>query len=512
MEQEDMTAMSDDFDARRMAALALRASTRRQFFADCGVGLGAVALASLLEGEQSVRGMSERDREPPASAKPLGSDSNPLAARIGHFPARAKSVIYLFMAGGPSQLELFDFKPELQKFSGQPIPDSFIQGRRFAFMDIFTKEHPKLLGTVRKFARHGQTGAWVSALLPRTAEVVDDLTFVKSVATDVFNHAPAKLFANTGSAQFGRPSMGAWVTYGIGSESADLPGFVVLQSGPRGPRGGAVNWGSGFLPSTYQGVPLRASAEPILNLSTPDGISRERQRRTIDAVTALNQARLRATNDPEIATRINAYEIAFRMQSSAPELIDLRSETPETLKMYGIEPGQPSFASNCLLARRLVERGTRFVQLYHTDWDHHGVPGQTLTSDLDQACRDIDQPCAALIRDLKARGLLESTLVVWGGEFGRTPMGEIRETVGRNHHIDTMTMWLAGGGVKSGVTIGETDEFGFNPVSDRVHIHDLHATILHLLGLDHLRLTYRFQGRDFRLTDVAGNVVTKLLA
>jgi hypothetical protein len=509
--------MNEDFDVRRSVAFALRARTRRHFFADCGVGLGAMALASLLEGEQPALAVSERDH--PRSALPSSASSpqpggraNPLAARSGHFPARAKSVIYLFMAGGPSQLELFDFKPQLQAYSGQPIPDSFIQGRRFAFMDIFTKEHPKLLGTVRKFARHGQSGAWVSALLPRMAEVVDDLTFVKSVATDVFNHAPAKLFANTGSAQFGRPSMGAWVTYGIGSESADLPGFVVLQSGPRGPRGGAVNWGNGFLPSTYQGVPLRGSGEPILNLSTPAGISRDRQRRTIDAVAALNQARLDATADQEIATRINAYEVAFRMQASAPELIDIGSETVDTLKMYGVEPGRPSFASNCLLARRLVERGVRFVQLYHTDWDHHGVPGQSLTNDLDQVCRDIDQPCAALIKDLKMRGLLDDTLVVWGGEFGRTPMGEIRETVGRNHHIDSMTMWLAGGGVKSGVTLGETDEFGFAPVSDRVHIHDLHATILHLLGLDHKRLTHRFQGRDFRLTDVDGMVVDKLLS
>jgi hypothetical protein len=416
------------------------------------------------------------------------------------------------MAGGPSQLELFDYKPELQKYSGEPIPDSFIKGRRFAFMDIFTKEHPKLLGTVRRFARHGQSGAWVSGLLPHLARIVDDLTIVKSVATDVFNHAPAKLFTNTGTVQFGRPSMGAWITYGIGSESADLPGFVVLESGPRGPRGGALNWGSGFLPSAYQGVPLRSGGEPILNLSTPERVSKNQQRRAIDAVVALNQAHLDVTKDPEIATRITAYEIASRMQTSAPELIDLGAETPATLKLYGATPGQPSFANNCLLARRLVERGVRFVQLYHTDWDHHGVPGQTLSRDLNQVCRDIDQPCAALVTDLKARGLLENTLVVWGGEFGRTPMGEIRETVGRNHHIDAMTMWMAGGGVKAGVTVGETDEFGFAPISDRVHMHDIQATILHLLGLEHTKLTFRFQGRDFRLTDVAGQVAAKLLA
>ena len=507
--------MINSFDTERSRALALREQTRRHFFANCGVGLGTMALASLgksgaaaaagAAADQTARGRS------PASPL-LAASVNPLAAHPGHFPARVQSVIYLFMAGGPSQLELFDYKPVLQEYSSQPVPDSFIKGRRFAFMDTFTKERPRLLGTIRKFAQYGQSGAWVSALLPRMAEVVDDLTFIKSVATDVFNHAPAKLFANTGSSQFGRPSMGSWVTYGIGSESASLPGFVVLQSGPRGPRGGAVNWGNGFLPSTFQGVPLRNGGEPILNLSTPKGISPERQHQAIAAISALNRAHQEITGDPEVSARINAYEVAFRMQSTAPELIDLGAESAETLKLYGAEPGIPSFASNCLLARRLVERGVRFVQLYHTDWDHHGVPGQTLTRDLDQVCRDIDQPCAALIKDLKSRGLLENTLVVWGGEFGRTPMGEIRETVGRNHHIDTMTMWMAGGGVRPGTTVGETDELGFAPVADRVHIHDVQATILHLLGLDHTRLTYRFQGRDFRLTDVAGNVVKKLLS
>jgi hypothetical protein len=507
--------MTGDFDARLARERVLRDRTRRHFFADCGVGLGAMALASLLDRDRPAFGGEDREPGPsrprtPGRPAPQGPD--PLSVRPGHFPARAQSVIYLFMGGGPSQLELFDYKPQLQRYSGQPIPDSFITGRRFAFMDLFTKEHPKLLGTVRKFAPHGQSGAWVSELLPHLAEVVDDLAFVKSAATDVFNHAPAKLFANTGTVQFGRPSMGSWITYGIGSESASLPGFVVLQSGPRGPRGGAVNWGNGFLPSAFQGVPLRSGGEPILNLATPPGFSRDRQRRTIEAIAALNRSHLDITADPEIATRINAYEVAFRMQASAPELIDLGSETAETLKMYGTEPGKPGFATNCLLARRLVERGVRFVQLYHTDWDHHGGPGQTLAGDLDQVCRDIDQPCAALIKDLKSRGLLDTTLVVWGGEFGRTPMGEIRESVGRNHHIDSMTVWLAGGGVRPGVTVGETDEFGFAPISDRAHVHDLQATILHLLGLDHTRLTFRFQGRDFRLTDVGGQVVTKLLA
>jgi hypothetical protein len=473
-------------------------TTRRHFFGQCGVGLGAMALASLLN-------------DGPARATTPGR-AEPFGPRPGHLPARARSVIYLFMAGGPSQLELFDYKPKLQRYSGQPIPDSFIQGRRFAFMDSFTKQVPKLLGTTRKFGRHGQSGAWISELLPHFARVVDQVALIRTVATDVFNHAPAKLFVNTGSTQFGRPSMGAWVTYGIGSESRDLPGFVVLQSGPRGPRGGALNWGSGFLPSSHQGVPLRSGGDPILNLSTPPGIAPARQTRALDAIGALNRDRLAATGDPEIAARIASYEMAYRMQSSAPELIDLSDETAETLRLYGAAPGAPSFANNCLLARRLVERGVRFVQLYHTEWDHHGSPGQTLGSDLDEVCRDIDRPCAALITDLKQRGLLDDTLVVWGGEFGRTPMGEIREHVGRNHHIDTATMWMAGGGVKPGVALGATDEFGFAPVEDRVHIHDIQATILHLLGLEHTRLTFRFQGRDFRLTDVAGQVVTKLLA
>ncbi|HMC88676.1 MAG TPA: DUF1501 domain-containing protein, partial [Gemmataceae bacterium] len=342
--------------------------------------------------------------------------------------------------------------------------------------------------------------------------IVNDITLVRSMVTDVFNHAPAKIFINTGSAQFGRPSMGSWVTYGIGSESQNLPGFVVLQSGLRGPRGGAANWANGFLPTTYQGVPFRSGGEPILNLTNPKGITATRQRQTLDAIRDLNATRLQVTGDSEIATRISSYEMAYRMQTSAPELIDLSKESKQTLAMYGAEPGKVSFANNCLLARRLVERGVRFVQLYHTDWDHHGAPGQDLVENLTTVCREVDRPSAALIKDLKQRGLLDDTLVIWGGEFGRTPMGEIRETVGRNHHIDAYTMWLAGGGVKAGANIGVTDDFGFAPVEDRVHVHDLQATILHLLGLDHKRLTYRFQGRDFRLTDVAGEVVHKMLA
>ncbi|MFO0811119.1 MAG: DUF1501 domain-containing protein [Gemmataceae bacterium] len=465
--------------------------TRRHFFRDCGIGVGKAALASLLA-ERAVH----------------ASDAMPKP----HFAPKATSVIYLFMAGGPSQLDLFDYKPKLNELEGQPIPPSVIEGKRFAFMDTFNKEPPKLLGTSRKFARHGQCGAWVSELFPHTATVVDDLTFLKTVTTEQVNHAPAKLFANTGSGLFGRPSMGSWVTYGIGSEAHDLPGFVVLQSGPRGPRGGAVNWGSGFLPTVHQGVPFRSGGEPILSLTNPPGFSERRQGQAIGAIEDLNRLRLDATGDPEIATRIRQYELAFKMQASAPKLIDFSDETNETLSLYGITAGQPSYAANCLLARRMVERGVRFVQLYHTNWDHHGGPGEDLQKDLDKVTKDVDQANAALVTDLKRRGLLDRTLVVWGGEFGRTPMGERRDKVGRNHHIDASTMWLAGGGTKPGVTVGATDDFGYSSIEDRLHVHDVQATILHLLGLDHTKLTYRFQGRDFRLTDVAGKVIHKALA
>jgi hypothetical protein len=470
-------------------------STRRHFFAQCGVGLGSIALGSLLA--DNARGASD----PPWL-------HDPLAPRAPHFAARAKRVIFLFMAGGPSQLDLFDDKPKLRELDGQVVPPSYTKNKRFAFI----KGDAKLLGSRRKFARHGQSGAELSELLPHLATVVDDVCIVKSMVTDVFNHGPAKLFVNTGSSRFGLPSMGAWLTYGIGSESRDLPGFVVLQSGPRGPRGGNPLWGSGFLPTAYQGVPFLSGPEPILNLANPPGIDRLRQAEFFATVGRLNAERLAAVGDPEIATRISAYEMAYRMQSSAPELIDLSGETAATLKSYGAEPGKPSFANNCLLARRLVERGVRFVQLYHTDWDHHGNPDTHLGKPLDDRCQEVDQPAAALIRDLKERGMLDDTIVVWGGEFGRTPMGEPRDLVGRDHHVDGYTMWLAGGGVRGGQTIGATDELGYYAVDDRVHVHDLQATILHLLGLDHKKLTYRFQGRDFRLTDVEGNVVQKMLA
>jgi len=475
---------------------AMASHTRRAFLSrfSTGLGLGSIALWSML-GEDGVL------------AAPAAS-SDPLASRPPHFPPKAKRVIHLFMAGGPSQLELFDPKPKLRELNGQPIPASFLKNKRFAFI----KKDPKLLGSRRKFNTVGQCGAAISECLPHIASIADKISIVRTAATDVFNHGPAKCLFNTGSPRFGRPSMGAWVTYGIGSESRDLPGYVVLQSGPRGPRGGTALYSSGFLPTVYQAAPLRSSGDPILNLANPKGISRARQRQTLDAIADLNHARLDLTGDPEIATRIASYEMAFRMQRSAPALIDLSDETQETLDLYGVDPAKPSFARNCLLARRLVERGSRFVLLFHTDWDNHGDAKNNLGPALDNVCRQTDQPSAALVNDLERRGLLEDTLVIWSGEFGRTPMGENRKTIGRDHHIDAFSLWLAGGGIKAGQTIGKTDELGFYPVEDPIHVHDLQATFLHLLGLDHLKLTYRFQGRDYRLTDVGGKVVEKLLA
>ena len=472
---------------------ALAHRTRRQLFEDCGVGVGKLALTSLFVGDQIFAAPSEQ------------------AGGMHHAP-RAKSVIYLFMAGAPSQFELFEPKQELQKLSGQTLPPSLLKGKRFAFMESFARKPPKLLGTQRKFQRHGESGQWVSECLPHTSQIVDDVTFVRTVHTENFNHAPAKIFMNTGTPFFGRPSMGSWVSYGIGSEANDMPNFVVLQSGPRGPRGGAMNWTSGFLPTAHQGVPFLSGGAPILNMTSPDGYDKQRQAATVDAILDLNRMNMEKAGDPEIATRIAAYEMAHRMQTSGPELIDFSTESQATLDLYGAEPGGKSFANNCLLARRLVERGVRFVQLYHSSWDHHGGPGETLDKDLDEVCLSADQACKALVMDLKQRGMLEDTLVVWGGEFGRTPMGEVRDTVGRNHHIDAFTMWFAGGGTKPGQSIGETDEIGFSPVKDPVHVHDIQATILHLLGIDHTKLTFRFRGRDFRLTDVGGHVIDKLLS
>ena len=462
--------------------------TRRWFFKECGVGLGAMALGTLLS-------------ENRASAE--AAFGNPLAPRRPHFPAKAKHVIYLFMAGAPSHLDLFDLKPELAKRNGQLPPADLVKGYRAAFINPSSK----LLGPKFKFAKHGQCGAELSELLPHLAEVADDIAIVKSMHTDAFNHAPGQIFMNTGTQQFGRPSIGAWVTYGLGSDSSDLPSFIVFSSGSKGTSGGASNWGCGFLPSVYQGVLFRNQGDPILYLSNPKGVDAEIQRDSLETIKRLNQKRLGLVGDPEIATRINAFEMAYRMQTSAPELMAIEHESKETLEMYGAEPGKTSFANNCLLARRMVERGVRFVQLFHEAWDQHG----NLTKDLRKNCQDTDKACAALVKDLKQRGLLDETMVIWGGEFGRTPMVQGGDD-GRDHHPNAFTMWLAGGGIKPGVTVGETDELGFNAAVDKVHVHDLHATILRLLGFDHTKLTYRFQGRDFRLTDVTGEVVEKLLA
>jgi hypothetical protein len=433
----------------------------------------------------------------------LGAATDPMAPKQPHHKPKAKNVIYLFMAGGPSHIELFDNKPMLAKFDGTLPPADLLKGYRAAFIN----PNSKLLGPKFKFAKYGQAGTEVSELLPHTAGIVDDLCIVKSMVSDAFNHAPAQLLMNTGTMQFGRPSMGAWTVYGLGNESKDLPAFVVFSSGQKGPSGGNSCWGSGFLPTVYQGVQFRNSGDPVLYLSNPRGVDKETQRDSLDTIQAMNRERLAAMGDPEIETRINSFEMAYRMQSSGPELMDLSKESQATLDMYGIEPGKPSFAYNCLLARRLVERGVRFVQLYHEAWDQHGA----LVSGLKKNCKDTDQAAAALVKDLKQRGLLEDTLVIWGGEFGRTPMVQ-GGSDGRDHHPNAFTMWMAGGGVKGGAVVGESDELGFNVTKDRVHVHDLHATCLHLLGFDHLKLTYRFQGRDYRLTDVHGNVIEKLLA
>ena len=468
------------------------AQQRRTLLKSAGLGVGSMALATLL-GRDSLGADEANPREAAGTGR--------------HFPAKAKSVIFLFMAGGPSQLDLFTEKTELTRLHGEPPPDSFLEGKRFAFL----KGTETLLGSPQKFQRHGGCGQEISHLLPHHRRIVDDVCWLHGMTTDVFNHGPAKIFVNTGSPQPGRPSMGSWVNYGLGSESSDLPGFVVLQSGPRGPRGGASLWSSGFLPTTYQGVPFRSGKEPILNLSSPAGMDRYREGEFVDAVADLNELRFQAVGDPEIQTRIAAYEMAYRMQASAPQLMDLSRESQETLDAYGADPSKPSFANNCLLARRMVESGVRFIQLYHTNWDHHGGPTENLEKHLPEICREVDQPSAALVLDLKQRGLLDDTIVVWGGEFGRTPMGEVRQTTGRDHHIDAYTMWVAGGGFRSGFIHGKTDELGLAPIEDPKHVHDLQATLLHQLGLDHERLTYRFQGRDFRLTDVHGHVLHDLL-
>lgn len=469
-----------------------RRTTRRAFLSSLSAGLGALAVGRV-----------------PAQAR-LARPGDRLASP--HHPARAKRVIYLHMAGSPSQLDLFDEKPLLEKLDGKPVPESYLENERFAFI----KGTPRLLASPYSFARHGECGANVSELLPHTAKIVDKLTLVRSMYTDQFNHGPAQIFMNTGNPVIGRPSLGSWLSYALGSEAEDLPAFVVMISGGSQPSGGSSCWSSGFLPTVHQGVRFRSDGDPVLFLSNPAGIDTDTRRRSLDTLARLNQRRLEATGDPEIATRIAQYELSFKMQTSVPELADLTSESPETLAMYGVEPGKPSFAHNVLMARRMIERGVRIVQLYHWGWDSHGTaPGDDLITSLPERCRETDRATAALVVDLERRGLLEDTIVVWGGEFGRTPMNEERDGskfLGRDHHPHAFTMWMAGGGFKPGITYGATDELGYHITENPVFVHDLHATLLHQLGIDHEKLTYRHQGRDFRLTDVSGNVVHDLLA
>ena len=460
------------------------ALARRWFLKECGVGLGAAALAALAADEAKA-------------------STDPLAVKAPHFAAKAKRVVFLFMAGAPSHLDLFDYKPELVKMNGQLPPAKLLEGYRAAFIN----PNSKCLGPVFKFAKHGQSGAELSELLPYTAKMADELCIVKSMATDAFNHAPAQVLMNTGNMQFGRPSFGSWALYGLGSESKNLPGFVVFSTGSKGPSGGNSCWGSGFLPTVYSGVQFRNGAEPVLYLANPEGVSPGLQDDTLQSVNALNKLRLNEVGDPEIATRISAYEMAYRMQTAAPEVMDITKESKETLAMYGAEPGKASFANSCLLARRMLEKGVRFVQIYHEAWDQHG----DLKNGLTKNCKDTDRASWALVTDLKRRGLLDDTLVIWGGEFGRTPMMQ-GGTDGRDHHPNAFTMWMAGGGVKKGFTLGRTDDLGFNAVEDRVHVHDLHATLLHLMGFDHTRLTFKSQGLDMRLTGVHGKLVEKVLA
>ena len=460
-----------------------RQVTRRHFLQDCGIGVGRMALASLL-GENLV-------------SRAVAASRSPNLAVAPHFQPKARAVIHLFMAGAPSQLEMFDYKPELAKLQGKPLPPSIIGGQRYAFI----RPDAAVLGPQYAFARHGQSGAELSEALPHLATVVDDLTFIHSCKTTQFNHAPAQIFFNTGFSQPGRPSMGSWVTYGLGAETQNLPSFVVMSTGS-GISGGAANWSSGFLPSLYSGTRLRNSGDPILNVSSPDGTDPGLQRDTLDLISNMNQRRFKLDGDSEIATRIANYEMAFRLQTSAPELMDLKGESKTTLEMYGCDPVKPSFARACLYARRMVERGVRFINIYHEGWDGHS----DVKGNVKKNCADTDQATAALIKDLKGRGMLDSTLVIWGGEFGRTPMVEasvaLGRSQGRDHHPQAFTMWMAGGGVKPGISYGVTDEMGFNVVDGEVHIPDLHATILHLLGLDHERLTYPYTGLDFKLTGV----------
>ena len=451
---------------------------RRAFLQHTSAGIGSIALASLL-----------------AEAAP----TQPL-----HHVPRAKRVIFLHMVGAPSHLDLFDYKRQLQQLDGQLCPPSLLEGARFAFL----RGHPRLLGTRYRFRRHGESGLEMSELLPHLSGVADEMAVIKSLRTEHFNHAPAQLFLHTGFGRFGRPTMGSWVNYGLGSENRDLPGFVVLITGLVGGAGNSM-WGSGFLPTIHQGIEFRSQGDPVLFLSNPSGVSRSDRHQVVESINRLNAIQLEELGDPEIETRIRQYELAYRMQSSVPELMDISREPKHIHAMYGTRPGQVSFANNCLLARRLVERGVRFVQLCDQGWDHHG----SVFENLPKKCKQVDQPIAALIRDLKQRGLLDETLVVWGTEFGRTPLLQSDRTKpGRDHHKEAYSVWMAGGGVKGGVTFGETDPLGYFPADNPVDVNDWHATILHLLGVDHEQLTYKYQGRPFRLTDVSGNVLAPLLA
>lgn len=475
----------------------LRQLTRRHFLKDSALGLGAIALASLMQDDS-------------ASA---AANDDPLVPRPPHFAARAKRVIYLHLTGSPPNLDLYDYKPELIQRDGQDCPDAFLKGKRFAF----TSGTPKLLATPRKFAQYGKGGLWLSDAIPRLREVADELCVIHSMNTDQFNHAPAELLVFTGSPRSGRPSMGAWVTYGLGTENQNLPGFVVLISSGVQPNGGTNSYGGGFLPSVFQGVQCRSRGEPVLYAADPAGWDRDLRRLSLDTLRDLNQLQERELGHPETRTRIAQYELAFRMQASVPEVMDITRESPKTLEAYGAKPGESSFANNCLLARRLAEQGVRFVQLFDWGWDFHGTgPQEDLREGLTKKCATMDRPVAALIQDLRQRGLLDETLIVLGGEFGRTPFREGRtatgQLLGRDHYPDCYSMVLAGGGVKGGFSYGESDELGFSVVRDKVLVHDLQATILHLLGLNHQKLTYRFQGRDFRLTDVEGEVVRGILA
>ena len=463
--------------------------SRRHFLRECGIGTGKIALAALLT-EAAL----------PRAQAAMG----PLPAQ---FPGKAKRVIHLFMAGAPSQLELFDYKPELAKLEGKPLPPSVIGGQRYAFI----RPDAAVLGPRYKFARHGKSGAELSEMLPHLAKIADEICFVKSCRTDQFNHAPAQIFFQTGFSQPGRPSMGSWALYGLGAETQNLPAFVVMSTGS-GISGGSALWSSGFLPTSYTGVRFRNQGDAILNVASPPGIDARAQRDTLDVVSALNRRRMAAEGDPEIATRIANYEMAFRLQSSAPELMDLRTESPETLGLYGCEPGKADFARACLLSRRMIERGVRFINIYHEGWDAHSDVSGNVKSN----CAATDKASAALVIDLKRRGLLDDTLVIWGGEFGRTPMVEtnpsLGRSLGRDHHPQAFTMWLAGGGIRPGMSYGSTDDLGFHIAENPVHVHDMQATILHCLGFDHERLTFHHQGRDYRLTDVHGKVVKELLA